>query len=84
MLLNLITPLLSNSYVWSSVIIALGCISIWIYVQGKRNGRESERKRIQKQEAKERKKYEENYNIGANMSESERAEWVQRFTGKNK
>lgn len=82
--LKLISPLLSSGYLWGGVGLALGGAAVWIYLNGRANGKEAERKKALKQEIKEKEKYEKGYNDGLNMSDSERTEWVRRFTGKDK
>lgn len=82
--LKLISPLLSSGYLWGGVGLALGGAAVYVYLQGRQNGKEAERKKALKQELKDKEKYENGYKSGLNMSDSERTEWVQRFTGKDK
>lgn len=82
--LRLISPFLTNGYLWGGVGLALGGAAVYIYLQGRQNGKEAERKKALKQEIKDKDKYENGYKSGLNMSDSERTEWVRRFTGKDK
>lgn len=82
--LKLISPLLSSGYLWGGIGLALGGAAVYIYLQGRTSGKESERKKALKQEIKDKEKYEKGYNDGLNMSDGERADWVRRFVGKDK
>lgn len=82
--LKLISPFLTNGYLWGGVCAAIGGVAVYVYLQGRTSGKEAERKKALKQELKDKEKYENGYKSGLNMSDSERAGWVRRFTGKDK
>lgn len=81
-LISLISPLLSNGYFWGGTIAALGVLCAWIYLSGRANGKEAQKRKALKQELKERERYENGYKSGAAMSDNERNEWVRRFLSK--
>ncbi len=81
-LISLISPLLTNGYFWGGTIAALGVLCAWIYLSGRANGKEAQRRKTLKEEIKDKTNYENGYKMGATMSGNERAEWVRRFLGK--
>lgn len=81
-LINLINPLLSSGYLWGGIIAALGVLCAWIYLSGRANGKEAQKRKALKQEIKDKTNYENGYKMGAAMSDNERNEWVRRFLSK--
>lgn len=81
-LISLISPLLTNGYFWGGTIAALGVLCVWIYLSGRANGKEAQKRKALKQEIKERERYENGYKSGVAMSNNERSEWVRRFLSK--
>lgn len=81
-LISLISPLMGSGYFWGGLIAALGVLCAWIYLSGRANGKEAQKRKALKQEIKERERYENGYKMGAAMSDNERNEWVRRFLGK--
>lgn len=81
-LISLISPLLTNGYFWGGTIAALGLLCVWIYLSGRANGKEAQKRKAFKQEIKERERYENGYKSGSAMRDNERNEWVRRFLSK--
>ena len=81
-LISLISPLMGSGYFWGGLIAALGVLCVWIYLNGRANGKEAQRRKTLKEEIKDKTNYENGYKMGAAMSGNERAEWVRRFLGK--
>lgn len=81
-LISLISPLMFSGYFWGGLIAALGVLCVWIYLNGRANGKEAQKRKALKQEIKDKTNYENGYKSGAAMSGNERNEWVRRFLGK--